>query len=134
LKKASFSDGRVVLQALGTMPDNVGNSIGKQQMLPFTIRAKLEPASTATDGENNALGFVHSDYRLNTNPLTTGTMFGKLMPDILWIPFGSGVIIPVGRSLRIHRADIVRAQESDDVSEVCRIDGSLTVFATAENN
>ena len=134
LKKASFSDGRVVLQALGTMPDNVGNSIGKQQMLPFTIRAKLEPASTATDGENNALGFVNSDCRLNTNPLTAGTMFGKLMPDILWIPFGPGVIIPVGRSLRIHRADIARAQESNDDREVCRIDGSLTVFATAENN
>ena len=134
LKKTSLSDGRVVLQALGTIPnDKAENLIGKQQMLPFTIRAKLEPASTTYDGENDALGFVNSDCRLNTNPLTTGTMLGRLIPDILWIPFGSGVIIPVGRSLRIHRADIARAQDSDD-REVCRIDGSWTAFATAEND
>jgi len=134
LRKTSFSDGRVVLQALGTIPnDKAENLIGKQQMLPFTIRAKLEPASTTYDGENDALGFVNSDCRLNTNPLTTGTMLGRLIPDILWIPFGSGVIIPVGRSLRIHRADIAHDHDSDD-REVCRIDGSWTAFATAEND
>ena len=133
LKKTSLSDGRVLLQALGTIPnDKAENLIGKRQMLPFTIRAKLEPASTTYDGENDALGFVDSDCRLNTNPLTTGTMLGRLIPDILWIPFGSGVIIPVGRSLRIHRADIARARDSDD-REVCRIDGSWTAFATTKN-
>ena len=134
LKKTSLSDGRVVLQALGTIPnDKAENLIGKQKILPFTIRAKLEPASTSYDGENDALGFVNSDCRLNTNPLTTGTMLGRLIPDILWIPFGSGVIIPVGRSIRIHRADIAHAHNSDD-GEVCRIDGSWTAFATAEND
>ena len=50
LKKASFSDGRVVLQALGAISNNKENSIGKQRMLPFTIRASI-----ATNGENNAL-------------------------------------------------------------------------------
>lgn len=134
LKKVSFSDGRVVLQALGAIPNDKENLVGKQQMLPFTIRAKLEPASTTYDGENDALGFVNSDCRLNTNPLTAGTMLGKLIPDILWIPFGSGITIPFGRSQRIHRADIARAQDSDDDREVFRIDGSLTAFATAENN
>lgn len=134
LKKTSFSDGRVVLQALGSIPNKAENLRGKQQMLPFTIRAKIEPASTTHDGENDALGFVNSDCRLNTNPLTAGTMLGKLIPDILWIPFGSGIMIPFGRSQRIHRADIAHAQDIDDDREVFRMDGSLIAFATAENN
>ena len=110
------------------IPNNENIAAGGKK-LPFTIRAILEPTSTASNGrEFDALGFVSPDCRLNTNPLTAGTMLGGLIPDILWLPFGTGVALSLGRRCQMHRADITRTDDGEE----CRIDGSLTAFATAE--
>ena len=55
-------------------------------------------------------------------------MLGGLIPDILWLPFGTGVALSLGRRCQMHRADITRTDDGEE----CRIDGSLTAFATAE--
>ncbi|KAL3777261.1 hypothetical protein ACHAW5_005410 [Stephanodiscus triporus] len=148
LKNASFDDGRIVLRAEATTPNEEGSVAAageKKRALPFTIRARLEPASSADAADRrptlgglprrgycDALGFASPDCRLNTNPLTAGTLIGRLIPDVLWIPFGSGVAFPFGRRCRIHRAEISPEKDGND-REVCRIDGSLTAFATEDD-
>jgi hypothetical protein len=141
LKKASFKDGRIILQAEATVPNEEDVAPDKKRALPFTIRAKLEPASSAEvrgalpRQEYHALGFANPDCRLNTNPLTAGTMLGRLIPDVLWLPFGigTGVAVPFGRNCQIHRAEIAPDKDGDD-REVFRIDGSLTAFAATEDD
>ena len=125
----SYSKGRIVLDAKAVVPINENvSSDNKQQTLPFTIRAKLMP-TTVVDGKliegspkqkYNALGF-DPECRLNTNPLTSGTILEKLLiPTVVWIPFGVGVAISLGKLCSIFRADIG--------SESCRIDGSFTIL------
>ena len=126
----SFSKGRIVLDAKAVVPINENvSSDNKQQTLPFTIRAKLMP-TTIVDGKliegtqkqkDNSLGFISPECRLNTNPLTSGTILEKLLiPTVVWIPFGVGVAISLGKLCSIFRADIG--------SESCRIDGSFTIL------
>ncbi|KAL3806857.1 hypothetical protein ACHAXA_003876 [Cyclostephanos tholiformis] len=139
LTKVSFNDGRIILQAEATMPNEEDVAPGMKRRLPFTIRARLEPASSANvrgglmRQDYHALGFANPDCRLNTNPLTAGTLLGRLIPDVLWIPFGTGVAIPFGRNCRIHRAEIAPDKDCDD-HEVFRIDGSLMALATTEDD
>ena len=141
LKQTSFADGRIVLRAEATVPNEDAAAGDGKRALPFTIRARLEPASyadAAPDGRpadiggrspRRALGFDGPDCRLNTGPLTAGTVLGRLIPDVLWVPFGLGVVVPLGGGCRIHRAEIARDVDGDSRREVCRIDGSLTAFA-----
>jgi len=124
LHNTMFQDNRIVLEATAVVPEKAGSS----RRYPFTIRAKCIP-TTVVNGqliENgdkyNALGFASPECRLNSAPLTAGTVLEKLLPDVLWIPFGAGVAVQLGKSkCRIYRADI-----SEDV---CRLDGSFTMFA-----
>ena len=151
LKETSFADGRIVLRAEATVPNEDATAGDEnKRALPFTIRARLEPAScadAAPDGRpadiggrpprrgySDALGFAGPDCRLNTGPLTAGTVLGRLMPDVLWVPFGPGVVLPLAGGCRIHRAEIARDVDGDGRREVCRIDGSLTAFAAVDNS
>lgn len=151
LKETSFADGRIVLRAEATVPNEDATAGDeKKRALPFTIRARLEPAScadAAPDGRpadiggrpprrgySDALGFAGPDCRLNTGPLTAGTVLGRLMPGVLWVPFGPGVVVPLAGGCRIHRAEIARDVDGDGRREVCRIDGSLTAFDVVDNS
>ena len=136
LNDVSFSKGRIVLDAKAVVPINGNVSSGNnQQILPFTIRAKLMP-TTVVDGQliegslkqkYNALGFASPECRLNTNPLTSGTILEKLLiPTVVWIPFGVGVAVSLGKLCSIFRADIG--------SESCRIDGSFTILSPPMQN
>ena len=123
-------------------PDDKSDTNSRNQAtarLPFTIRAKVEPTVAADENaapkqqgqqEYNALGFVNPECRLNTSPLTAGTLLGKLLPDVVWIPFGLGVAVPFGRRCRIYRAEATAA----DGGGICRIDGGLTLFASEETD
>jgi len=124
LHNTMFQDNRIVLEATAVVPEKASSS----RRYPFTIRAKGIP-TTVINGqliENgdkyNALGFASPECRLNSTPLTAGTILGKLLPDVLWIPFGAGVAVQLGKSnCRIYRADIS--------NDTCRLDGSFTMFA-----
>ena len=104
----------------------------------FPIRAQLEPTYVADDGQSteerqqkqncNALGFASPECRLNTGPLTAGSILGKLIPDVLWIPFGVGVAVPLGKRCRIYRAEASDGKGDGNDDGVCRIDGSLAMF------
>ena len=124
LHNTMIQDNRIVLEATAVVPEKAGS-----RRYPFTVRAKIIP-TTVINGqliENgdkyNALGFASPECRLNSTPLTAGTILGKLLPDVLWIPFGAGVAVQLGKSnCRVYRADISK--------NVCRLDGSFTMFAT----
>lgn len=124
LHKTMFQDNRIVLNATAVVPEKAGSS----RRCPFTIRAKCIPTTVINsqlieNGDNyNALGFASPECRLNSAPLTTGTILEKLLPDVLWIPFGAGVAVQLGKSnCRIYRADILK--------DACRLDGAFTMFA-----
>jgi hypothetical protein len=151
LKKTLFADGRIVLRGEATVPNEDAAAGDEKRVLPFAIRARLEPASSADAtaasrrpadtggwpprrGRRDALGFASPDCRLNTGPLTAGTVLGRLIPDVLWVPFGPGVVVPLGWGFRIHRAEVAREADGDGRGEVCRIDGSLTAFATEDDS
>ena len=141
LTNTSFSKGRIVLDAEAVLPsDDQHISKGNEQKLPFTIRAKIEPTSIsdsglAREGQQqqkhqgyHALGFTNPECRLNTTPLTAGTLLGKLIPDIVWLPFGVGIAIPLSKHCQIHRAEVTAGQDMNE-NGVCRIDASWTVFS-----
>ena len=124
LHNTMFQDNRIVLEATAVVPEKASSS----RRYPFTIRAKCIPATVVNgqwieNGDKyNALGFASPECRLNSAPLTTGTVLEKLLPDVLWIPFGAGVAVHLGKSkCRIYRADISK--------DTCRLDGSFTMFA-----
>jgi len=124
LHNTMFQDNRIVLEATAVVPEKASSS----RRYPFTIRAKIIPTSVINgqlieNGDKyNALGFASPECRLNSTPLTAGTILGNLIPDVLWIPFGAGVAVQLGtNNCRIYRADISK--------DVCRLDGSLTMFA-----
>jgi len=124
LHNTMFQDNRIVLEATAVVPEKASSS----RRYPFTIRAKCIP-TTVVNGqliENgdkyNALSLASPECRLNSAPLTAGTILEKLLPDVLWIPFGAGVAVQLGKNnCRIYRADISK--------DVCRLDGSFTMFA-----
>ena len=129
LKDVSFGKGKVVLQAEGLMPG------GARRPLPFTIRADVEPASLPDGGgtppprrgDHNAIAFARPECRMNTGPLTAGSLLGKLVPGVVWLPFGAGVAVPCGEGGRIHRADVADGRGGKDAGR-CRVDGSFDVF------
>jgi hypothetical protein len=144
LKGASFSKGRIILNAEATVPGEKTFDYS-QEILPFTIRTKIiptrivngqfieeegrllqQPQKNKQDESCNAIGFTSPECRLNTNPLTAGSILGKLLPDIVWIPFGLGVAVPLGKRCTIYRAKVESTDSGDD--EVCKIDGSLVLF------
>ena len=124
LHKTMYQNNRIVLEATAVVPEKDSNT---SRRYPFTIRAKIIP-TTVINGQlikngdkYNALGFANPECRLNSTPLTAGTILGKFIPDVLWIPFGAGVAVQLGKNnCRIYRADISK--------DVCRLDGSFTVF------
>jgi len=143
LKETCLVDGRLVLSAEAILNEENGIKI-----LPFTIRTKLEPVAVdytykiGSDGgvkqslrqrmdHYNALGFANPECRLNTSPLTAGTLLGRFVPDIVWIPFGLGVVVPFGKHNLIRRADV---QEDKAVpgTEVFKLDGAISIFAAHE--
>jgi len=124
LHNTMFQDNRIVLEATAVVPEKTSSS----RRYPFTIRAKIIPTSVINgqlieNGDKyNALGFASPECRLNSTPLTAGTILGNLIPDVLWIPFGAGVAVQLGKNnCRIYRADIA--------NDTCRLDGSFTMFA-----
>lgn len=136
LKKAYFEDGRIVMHAQAEVGGDTTKTI-----LPFTVRTKLIP-TTVVDGQSieevsnnksyNALGFATPQIRLNTDPITAGSIFGKIISDILWLPFGVGVAISFfGKACRIYRADITNDSRGKGV---CRIDGSFTLFSSSSSS
>lgn len=139
LKETYFADGRLVLSAEAILNEENG----RKKVLPFTIRTKLEPTKVDyVNGSNcgrlnprldrrkdyNALGFVIPECRLNTSPLTAGTLLGRFVPDIVWITFGLGVVVPFGMHSQIYRAD-VEIDKAVPGAEVCKLDGSISMFA-----
>ena len=115
---------------------------GVTNSLQFCIRAKLVPTTILDKGEDtlqlqnvqekyNAVGFLNPECRLATNPLYSpigGSSLLKqivpnLIPEYIWLPFGVGVAIPLGRDCRIYRANITPAKE--DSGFICKIDGSI---------
>lgn len=135
LKGASLSQGRIVLNAEAVMPMEEGS--GKQQNpLSFTIRAKIAPTRVVDEQQQpvengrlqpqqefNALGFTSPECRVNTSALTSGSILRRIIPDVVWVPFGLGVAVPFGA---LYRAEVSGGSGND--GQACRIDGSLTMF------
>jgi len=141
LKDVSFSNGRIVLCAEGIMPREQ-NQNGKQTHLPFTIRAKLEPTELIEGQQQrteqqqrrqqnksyNAIGIVNPECRMNTKPLTAGSLLGKLIPNVVWLPFGIGVAVPLGKRCQLYRVDATGGKDGSDEEGRCRIDGTIALF------
>ena len=122
LHNTIFQDKRIVLEATAIVPEKDG-----RRRYPFTIRTKCIPTKVVNgqlieNGDKyNALGFASPECRLNSAPFTTGTILGKLIPDVFWIPFGAGVAVQLGtNNCHVYRADIA--------NDTCRLDGSFTMF------
>lgn len=138
LKDVSFSKGWVILQAEALVPnDNPPN----KKMLPFTVRTQIKPTFLTKDAQSkrrqqqqkmayNAIGFLNPECRMNTNPLTAGTFLGKLIPDVVWIPFGLGVALPLGEGCQIVRAEVIDGYDGTDVFQ---IDGSFNILGEKKN-
>ena len=103
-------------------------------LLPFTVITQIRPTNLTPDTQskkqqqqtvNNAIGFLNPECRMNTNPLTAGTLLGKLIPDIVWIPFGLGVVLPLGEGCQIDRAEVI---DGYDGIGVFQIDGSFNIL------
>lgn len=142
LKKADFMDGRVVFDAKAVLPKD---EKGVSNSLQFCIRTKLAPTATLdTGGEtrqqqdtqetyNNALGFLTPECRLATNPLVSPmggnpllwNLIPNLIPEYLWLPFGMGVAVSLGKNCQIYRAEVAAGKENSDY--ICKIDGSVNV-------
>lgn len=139
LKKAGFMDGRVVFDANAVLPKDEN---GVTNSLQFCIRAKLAPtAILETVGGRqkqqdtkeifNALGFLNPECRLATGPLYAPiggkpllrNLVPNLIPEYLWLPFGMGVAVLVGKNCEIYRANVVPAKEGHGY--ICKIDGSV---------
>eukprot|EP00574_Skeletonema_japonicum_P001313 CAMPEP_0201742506 /NCGR_PEP_ID=MMETSP0593-20130828/47359_1 /ASSEMBLY_ACC=CAM_ASM_000672 /TAXON_ID=267983 /ORGANISM="Skeletonema japonicum, Strain CCMP2506" /LENGTH=270 /DNA_ID=CAMNT_0048236863 /DNA_START=298 /DNA_END=1110 /DNA_ORIENTATION=+ len=138
LTNAGFMDGKVVFDAKAVLPRNEN---GVTNSLQFCIRAKLAPTEIFETVEqpilkqkseeiHNAIGFLQPECRLATNPLYAPfggnpilkNLVPNLIPEYLWLPFGIGVAIPLGKKSEIYRAEIDECKEG---GFICRIDGSV---------
>ena len=141
LKSVGFMDERVVFDAKAVLPKDEN---GVSSSLQFCIRAKLAPTMVLETGNDtqqlqqqqdsqeicNALGFISPECRLTTNPvyapiLLLKNLIPNLIPEYLWLPFGMGVAVPLGKNCQVYRADVTDA--NDDSGYVCKIDGSVNV-------
>ncbi len=138
LTNAGFMDGKVVFDAKAVLPRNEN---GVTNSLQFCIRAKLAPTEIFETVEqpilkqkseeiHNAIGFLQPECRLATNPLYAPfggnpilkNLVPNLIPEYLWLPFGIGVAVPLGKKSEIYRAEINECKEG---GFICRIDGSV---------
>ena len=139
LKNAGFMDGRVVFDAKAVLPKDEN---GVANSLQFRIRAKLAPTAILETGGGtqqdkqeiyNALGFLNPECRLATNPLYAPiggnpllrNLVSNLIPEHLWLPFGMGVAVPLGKNGEIYRAEVAAGKEGNGY--ICKIDGSVNV-------
>eukprot|EP00985_Skeletonema_marinoi_P017643 scaffold9736_cov144-Skeletonema_marinoi.AAC.12 len=145
LTNAGFMDGKVVFDAKAILPRDEN---GVSNSLQFRIRAKLAPTAISEtvsqtiqqqDAQEvyNALGFLQPECRLATNPLYApigGNLLRNLLPNLipeyLWLPFGVGVAVPLGRGCEIYRAEIDACKEG---GFLCKIDGSVNVVNSSSN-
>ena len=148
LANAGFMDGKVVFDAKAELPRDEN---GVANSLQFCIRAELAPtAIVETEGQlirqqttqemNNAVGFLQPECRLDTKPLNARFGFGNpllqnlvsnLAPEYLWLPFGIGVAVPVGKKSKVYRASVDACEEG---GYMCRIDGAINVVKEAETD
>lgn len=138
LENARFMEDRIVFDAKAVLPKDENGVTNLQ----FCIRAKLAPTTILDKGEDtlqlqndqekyNAVGFLNPECRLATNPLfaTIGgaSLLKQIAPNLIseyiWLPFGMGVAIRLGRDCRIYRANI--SPDKEDSGFVCKIDGSI---------
>lgn len=145
LKGASFTKDRVVFEADAVMPPKRGDNRMQKSRLAFTIRARIEP-TVLVDGQSsiaggrrrkyNALAFTNPECRLCTAPLLRNSFLGRVVPNTVWVPFGSGVAVPFGEKCEIYRAEAsivsLKGVESDD--GIFRIDGAVTLFSPEAQN
>jgi len=139
LENTRFMEDRIVFDAKAVLPKDEN---GVTNSLQFCIRAKLAPTTILDEGgdtlqlqnaqeEYNAVGFLNPECRLATNPLYSPVgsssllkqIVPNLIPEYIWLPFGMGVAIPLGRDCRIYRANISPDKEVSGC--ICKIDGSI---------
>ena len=59
-------------------------------------------------------------------------MLGKLIPNVVWLPFGIGVAVPLGKRCRLYQVDATGGKEGSDEGR-CQIDGSIALFRQPQN-
>ena len=131
-----MKDGKVVFDAKAVLPRDEN---GERNSLQFCIRTKLAPTAVMETNDEtlrrqdeqqmrNAIGFLSPECRLATNPLYAPisglrNLVPNLIPEYLWLPFGVGVAVPLGRKCEIYRAEVDDCKEGSGY--ICKIDGSV---------
>jgi len=127
LVNSNFSNGRILFDAQAIFPDNKQqtdnanayscNNDTSRSRLNFTLRTTPKPYY---DEQRYAMAFTTPECRFSVGNAMGGVIL-KTLPDWnVWLPVGSGVVIPFGTHHRVRKVNVADGS--------CRVSGRVSLF------